>query len=101
MSKYSLSTEAALTVFRQEVIRASDDELVTQSTKFFQLRIAFFLLLLGRIGVPATEDLELEILFEVQFRAKIFGIGEVEKGEIFRKVVLNRCSCQDDSALDI
>ena len=90
-----------LTILRQQVIRASNDELVDLPAELFQLRVTLLLLLLSRVGISTPEDLRFEVLLEVQLGAEVFRIGEVQQCEIFGQIVLNRCTGQDDTSLHI
>jgi hypothetical protein len=90
-----------LTVLRKQVVRSPNNELCHESTKFLQLLLAFFLDFVRRIRIAATNDGILEILPEIAFGSKEVGIRKVKQRKIFREIILDRCSREDDPTLDV
>jgi hypothetical protein len=92
LQRHGEARNQELTILREQVVRSSDNELGHKSTKFLQLLLAFLLDLIRRVRITATNNGILEILPEVAFGPEEVGIRKVEEREIFRKIILNRCS---------
>jgi len=92
---------ARLTVFRKQIVCSPDDEFRNKSTELFQLHITLQFIFLRCIGISSPQNLGLEILLEIKLGTQVFGVGEIEKGKVFRQIVLNGCTGQDDSSLNI
>ena len=71
------------TIFGEEVVRTTDDELRNDGAEFLELPLAFRFDLIRRVGIAAAYDGVLEVLAEVVLRAKEVGIGEVKEREVF------------------
>ena len=72
------------TIFGEEVVSTTDDELRYDGTELFELPLAFRFDLIRGVGIAAANDGVLEVLAEVVLRAKDIGVCEVEQREVFR-----------------
>ena len=71
------------TIFGEEVVSTTDDELRYDGTELFELPLAFRFDLIRGVGIATANDGVLEVLAEVVLRAKEVRIGEVKEREVF------------------
>ena len=76
------------TIFGEEVVRTTDDELRNDGAELLELPLAFRFDLIRGVGIAAANDGVLEVLAEVVLRAKEVGVGEVQEREVFGQIVL-------------
>lgn len=88
-------------VFREDVVGAADDEFVDKVGKLSEFFVTFLAVFFGAVCVSPTEDGYLILLAEFSAGAEIVGVGKVEEGEVFREIVLNRCTRENYSSVDI
>ena len=90
-----------LTILRQQVIGPPYDKLADERSQLFQLGITLLLFFVSRIRISSSKNLGFKVLFEITARAEIFGIGKIEKSKVFREVVLNGCTGEDNASLNV
>lgn len=74
-----MTVRQELTVFRQQVVCSSNDELRDQTAELFKPLLAGSFLLIRRKSVPSRKNHVLEILPEIVSTAKVAGVGKVEQ----------------------
>ena len=67
------------TIFGEEVVSTTDDELRDNGAELLELPLAFRFDLVRGVGIAAANDGVLEVLAEVVLRAKKVRVGEVEE----------------------
>lgn len=80
--------ERARTVFREQVVGTTDDELRDNATELLEFLLTLCLDGIGGIGIASTDDGILEVLSEVILGAEEIGICEVQEGKVFREIIL-------------
>lgn len=71
-----------LTILRQQVIRAADDELGDEAAQFLELLLAFCSSCVCGVGVAATNDGVLEVLPKVVLGTKEIWVGEIQQRKV-------------------
>ena len=77
------------TIFGEEIIGTADYELRHDATEFLKFLLALRLDGIGGVRITATDDSVLKILAEIVLGAEEIGVGEVQKREVFREIVLH------------
>jgi hypothetical protein len=87
--------ERILTVFREQIVGATDDKFGYQVSEFLESFGTLSLDCVRGISVSALNDSIFEILPKIILSAKEIGIGEIKQGEIFREIILSRFLSED------
>ena len=88
-------------VFREDVVGAADDEFVDQGKEFPKAFVAALAVGICACCVAAAEDGEFVFLTEFHTGAEEVGVCEVDQSEVLGQVVLDGCSREDDSPVDV
>ena len=78
-----------LTIFREEIVCPSNDELVDLLSELLQLRISHFDLLVRRTAVSTLDDRIFVEFVKFVLRSEVAGITEAEEREVLREIVLH------------
>ena len=89
MSYATLEHKRALTIFGEEVICTTNDELRHDATEFLEFLLALRFDGIGGVRIATTDDSILEILAEVILGTEEIGVGEIQEREVFREIVLH------------
>jgi hypothetical protein len=101
MRKLKVTRGEKLTVFGQQVVGPSDDKFLNLRRQFLQLSFSQRHLRFTRIRIASSENRQFIRLAKLGSVTQVIRIGEVEKGEIFGQVVLDRRARQDDSPFTV
>lgn len=88
-------------VFREDVVCAADNEAVDELCKLLEASITLFPVFFRAVSVAATENRKFVFFAKVETRPEEVRVREVEEREVFRKVVLDGGSGEDDAAVDV